>query len=127
NGSSSQNTNAAGPETNAVYGKIGNVTGTFNTEMLQLDLSGTSPFGPYMIRESPTLSSTGQTTVNNIGGGLFHIDSFFDVFTELSIDGGNTWIPSDSSTHVNLEPAPSSGLVLGLACLIRQRRRRQPA
>src|SRR5262245_26405619 len=109
NGSPIQPVSANGPVTTEVFGKIGNVTGTFNTEMLSMSLNGSSPFGPFMIRESPTLASLGQTTITDIGGGLFRIDSFFDVFTELSIDGGNSWIPSDSSTRVTLEsPEPST-------------------
>jgi len=58
--------------------------GNFQTEMLSLDLSG----GGVTIRESPTLPSLGQTGIAGIGGGLYRIDSFFDVFTELSVDGG---------------------------------------
>jgi hypothetical protein len=62
----------------------------FDTEMLQLDIIG----GPFMIRESPTRASTGKTAITDLGGGLYRIDSFFDVFTELSLDGGQTWHPS---------------------------------
>lgn len=62
----------------------------FDTEMLQLDLVA----GPAMIRESPTRASHGRTAITNLGGGTFQIDSFFDVFTELSVDGGQTWHPS---------------------------------
>ena len=61
----------------------------FDTEMLQLDISG----GPLMIRESPTLPSLGRTAITDLGG-MYRIDSFFDVFTELSLDGGQTWLPS---------------------------------
>src|ERR1035438_273650 len=61
--------------------------GTFSTEMTQLDLSG----GGIMLRESPTLVSAGQTTVGTDG---FLIGSFFDIFTELSLDGGATWGPA---------------------------------
>ena len=82
--------------------------GTFATEMLALNLTGVTPLGPIMIRESPTLPSLGQTTVQDIGGGLFRIDSFFDVFTELSIDGGQTWMPSQGSTRVELTNSASS-------------------
>jgi len=68
--------------------------GVFDTEMLQLDISGgTLPPG-VMIRESPTLQSLGRTTIRNTGGG-YYIDSFFDIFTELSVDGGQTWMPSE--------------------------------
>ena len=80
-----------------------------------------------MIRESPTLQSTGQTKITDIGGGNFHIDSFFDVFTELSVDGGSTWIPSASSSHVNLTPTPEpatlSFMGLGALALLARRRR----
>ena len=40
------------------------------------------------IRESPPQPSQGQTSVTALGGGLYQIDSFFDVFVELSVEGG---------------------------------------
>ena len=77
-----------------------------------------------MIRESPTRQSTGNTSITDIGPAAgCHIDSFFDVFTELSLDGGQTWIPKQEltagSTRVNLGgvPEPSSILLLALALL----------
>ncbi len=126
NGGPFQPAQGTGPVTTEVFGKAGNTTGTFNTEMLALNLSGTSPFGPFMIRESPTLASTGQTSITDLGGGLYRIDSFFDVFTELSIDGGNTWMPSDGPAHVVLTPTPEPSVcvlagVAGLVALWRVR------
>ena len=124
-----------------VKNKIGQTTGTFDTEMLQLNLQGQVPgFPPFMIRESPTLQSTGQTSITDIGGGLYKIDSFFDVFTELSIDGGLSWMVGSNSVansqagigasgHVTLEalPEPTSVSLVGLglasmAGFIRRRR-----
>ena len=94
-------------------------TRVFDTEMIQLDISGPSgPSGP-LIRESPTLHSLGQTTITDLGSGQFRIDSFFDVFTELSLDGGNNWIPSSGpdqgGTVMTLEtmPEPASLFLLG--------------
>jgi hypothetical protein len=110
---------ASGPVVTKVFDKIGQTTGTFDTEMLSMNLTGGSPLGPFMIRESPTLRSTGQTTITDIGGGLFRIDSFFDVFTELSIDGGVTWMPDNNGpAHVELVPEPSSMILLGLGAAV---------
>lgn len=69
---------------------------TFDTEMLQLDISGGQLPPGVMIRESPTLASTGQTTIQPESGGGFRFDSFFDEFWELSPDGGTNWIPSSN-------------------------------
>jgi hypothetical protein len=130
NGGPFSSSSASGPSQWVTHGKLGNTTGTFNTEMLSLNLSGTSPFGPFMIRESPTLPSLGQTAITDIGGGLFRIDSFFDVFTELSVDGGATWMPdSQGPAHINLVsvPEPSvcalAGLGAGLFALRGNKRR----
>jgi hypothetical protein len=80
----------------------------FNTEMLQLDISGGNLPGGVMLRESPSRASTGQAQDQSLGGGQFHIDSFFDVFTELSLDGGVSWHPSTSPTRLLLgTPAPT--------------------
>ena len=66
----------------------------YDTEMLQLDIAGGNLPAGMMIRESPTLVSTGKTAISPAPGGGFIIDSFFDVFTELSTDGGSTWEPA---------------------------------
>ena len=50
---------------------------------------------------------------------MYHIDSFFDVFTELSLDGGRIGIPSPGlPTRVNLvTPEPSSVVLVALALI----------
>jgi hypothetical protein len=79
------------------------------------------------IRESPTLVSAGDTVVTDLGDGTYRIESFFDVFTELSIDGG-PWVPGNVAMHMTGAPEPStlsllaSLLVLGGLALIRRRR-----
>ena len=77
----------------------------FDTEMLSMMPPPTVPPGAAVkIRESPTLPSKGKTSVQNVSGGGFRIGSFFDVFTEISLDDGNTWYPVINPTHVELTP-----------------------
>lgn len=85
-----------GPATTRTFNKVGNTTGTFDAEIVSLSLSGTVGGSNIQIRESPALESLGQTTITDLGGGLYEIDSFFDVFTELSVDGG-PWMPQTSA------------------------------
>ena len=80
----------------------------FSTEMVQLDISGGNLPGGVMLRESPSRASTGQTQDTSLGGGQFHIDSFFDVFFELSLDNGQTWFQPTSPARLLLgTPAPT--------------------
>jgi hypothetical protein len=113
----------AGPVTTKTFGKMGHTTGTFSTEILSMALSGDIGGNTVLIRESPTLSSLGTTSI--AVGNDYMIDSFFDVFTELSIDGGMTWIPQEESTRMNLTPEPATVclLVLGSLAILPRRRR----
>ena len=84
----------------------------FDTEMLQLDLIGLP--GGVMVRESPSLPSKGKTSVRELPGGVFAISSFFDVFTELTTDGGMTWIPSSGPAQMELQDVVDSGTICGM-------------
>ncbi len=99
---------ANGPVETIAYGRPPGGLGTFDTEMLSMTLTG----GGVMIRESPTLPSLGKTSISDIGGGMYHIDSFFDIFTELSLDGGQSWIPNSAGNPFGL--AGSTRVVLGI-------------
>lgn len=76
-----------------------------------------------IFRESPILDSIGVTIVRELGNGTFEIESFFDVWTELSIDSGDTWIPADDSIRMILVPEPTTLLLLGLGALVLRRKR----
>jgi hypothetical protein len=83
--------------------------GLYDTEMLQLDLSFPLGASSVRLRESPTLPSYGETSLQQAADGTFRISSFFDVFTELSLDGGQTWQPATNGpTHVELQPSAAS-------------------
>jgi hypothetical protein len=94
-----------GPASTRTYGKVANTTGTFNAEIISMQLSGSAGGYDILLRESPTLVSSGRTDIMDIGGGLYDIDSFFDVYTELSIDGG-AWMPQlNQAARITLVPA----------------------
>ncbi len=83
----------------------------FDTEMLQLNVSGgTLPSG-MMIRESPTRASLGCLSERTTAAD-YRISSFFDVFTEISLDGGQTWTPSIGPGEILLFPPLSADLRL---------------
>jgi hypothetical protein len=87
---------------------------TLSTQMTQLDVN---LGGGHLIRIDPTTPSTGQTTVTTLPGGVFQINSFFDVFTDLSLDGGLTWNPSSGGNGqgggalMTLQATPEPGSV----------------
>jgi len=123
-----------GPVTTIVRDKIGHETGTFDTEILSMNLSGATPFGQVVIQESPSEPSLGETTITDLGGGLWQIDSFFDVFTELSVDMGggfSPWLPDVlGPTRVDLQPntiipEPASALLLAAGGALFARRKRR--
>jgi len=80
-------------------------TRIFETEILSILIPLGPNVLPVMLRESPTLASKGKTTVRKVDGG-FEIASFFDIFTEVSLDGGKNWSPVENPSHVVLQPTP---------------------
>ena len=80
----------------------------FDTEMLQLECAGGSLPANWKLRESPTLPSKGKTSMRPRPDGGCATSSFFDVFLELSTDGGRSWSPFDLPLHLELGDAPVS-------------------
>jgi PEP-CTERM motif len=96
---------------------------TLDTQMTRLDINfqGGSALG----RIDPVTPSTGETDVTDEGGGNFQMTSFFDIFTDLSLDGGSTWIPGTGtgpggSAVMTLQavPEPASVMLFGGGLLL---------
>ncbi len=107
-----------GPVETRAYGKAGHTTGTFDTEIVSMSLTGTVPLPgsgtvSLQVRESPTLASLGQTSINDLGDGTYNVDSFFDVFTELSVDGGESWTAAVAPGSEDLAPPPELAVMVG--------------
>jgi hypothetical protein len=113
-----------GPVSTIVYGKAGNTTGDFQTEIISMSLIGDLGGASVEIRENPNMPSAGRTTITDLGGGLYEIDSFFDVFTELS-RGGAPFEPAPNSGRMELcpEPATMAMVIVGGLAVLRRRRR----
>ena len=85
----------------------------FDSELLTLNLFGSSTDSGLMLRESPTLPSKGVTTRENLCPMClspvtnWRISSFFDVFAEVSMNGGSTWTPGDSAIHIEQVTSPA--------------------
>ena len=103
---------------------------TFDTEILSMDLSGAvgSPSTSTVLGLSAALDHRGHVTVlkgPTAGpGGTpgFQIDSFFDVFTEISFDDGLTFNPAAGATPLAFSvsvaaPEPST-YVMGAMSLL---------
>ncbi|MDP2209918.1 MAG: FG-GAP-like repeat-containing protein [Bacteroidota bacterium] len=88
---------------------VADVGGTrgFDTEMLMMNLSGGTLPGGVMVRESPTRASTGRTSVRTTPSG-YMFSSFFDIFTEISLDGGATWTPASEPVSLDFSSSPPS-------------------
>lgn len=107
----------------------GGNTGIWDTEIVSMDLKAASPVGPIAMRLDPTQPSQGQHSITELADGTFVVDSFFDVFTELSVDGG-PFVAAAGPVRFDLTavvPEPASVVLalfgaLGVAALARRRR-----
>jgi len=113
----------------------GDTTGSWDTEIIAMSLTGPHPnHGTIVIRESPTkqslgtqslgtqslgTQSLGTQSLSDVVNDIFQLDSSFDIWTEVSIDGGPFLEAADSFTLdiTGVLPEPSSG-VLGLAGIL---------
>ena len=70
--------------------------------------------------ELALLLSKGGITVTqsagNSGPATYHTESFFDVFTELSFDAGQTWTPAGTPAHLEAVPEPGTLSLAAGAC-----------
>jgi hypothetical protein len=72
------------------------VNRNIDAEILSMDLSSpTFPAG-LLIRESPTLASTGPLASEIVQGGGRALHAHINLYTEMSVDNGQTWTPANA-------------------------------
>ncbi|MFA5891062.1 MAG: hypothetical protein WDA27_08960 [Actinomycetota bacterium] len=77
---------------------------TFETEIVELELSGTSPLGPVVIRQDDNRRTLGRVTQQDAGKD-FPADSFFDVFVDVQIG---------PATYTNIDPVRMASKIYSL-------------
>lgn len=92
------------------------VDGTFQDDFASFDFSGDLPqIGSFEIQEVGS-DNNGSTIFSGPNDGLYNITSFFDVFTDISLDGGNSFInPTNTpanGTEFDLVTTPEPGTFL---------------
>ena len=110
-------------------------TGTWDTEITLLSLTGALPIGGTLTATLGSSPSTGTTTIEELARKEFLITSFFDVFMDLSLtDRPNSLPPLSTSVGpipveaVGVpEPAAWAMMLLGFAGLRAAWRRRARA
>jgi len=70
-----------------------------------LTFPGAGGYPSFMLRTPSGSPATGELLMTTDGN---RISSFFDVFTELSVDGGQNWIPASGPMHTVAIPEPTT-------------------
>jgi len=104
-------------------------TGSWTTNLVSFSFSGSVLGETVNATSDPGQPSTGTTSITEIGPNQFRINSFFDVFTELSLDGPITLTTTLGPIRVEAVPEPSSiaALATGLLIVLAVFRRRGAA
>ena len=82
----------------------------FITSIIQLNISGNSPFGPFWLKQDTTHASTGSHTYSADPRG-YRVSSFFDVFVDFSPDNVNFAAGSRSVRLSATAPPPVPGTI----------------
>ncbi len=115
------------PHAGDIHHRGGDGAGDNPIESVSFNFVAVAPDGsPILFREDPTVTGPiGEVTVTSDPRG-YRISSFFDVFLDVSLDGGNTWTPADQPVQLDLTPEPATLSLLALGgCLAVFRRRRR--
>ncbi len=85
-------------------------TGTIQTEIVSMTLTGATPFGTIELRESPNVETPSRgvsTDCRKGNNGELVLDSFFDVFVEITLP--NPENPSETLVLINPVPVIMGG------------------
>jgi hypothetical protein len=75
-----------------------------DTEIVALDLQGSDLPRGVLVRESLSRGSFGRTTITTLERGRTRIESYYDVWLELSTDGGRSWHAAEAAVRMSIAP-----------------------
>lgn len=104
-------------------------SGSYNLEMVNLNMSGGQLPTGMMFRESVNEASTGKTTFTPVTGG-YSVNSYLDMSLEMSLDYGQTWIQGSHPIRVigeTPEPTSMAAIAAGIGALGIRRRKKMNA
>lgn len=78
---------------------------TFDAELVTFALEGTEMPDGVRVRESPSVASSGTTTVTPSSDGQSRVQTFYDVWLEISLDDGRSWELAEAAVRMTLEPS----------------------
>jgi len=76
----------------------------YETELTGLGFDRNAFPGKLLIRESQRRRSTGHTSIRREGSGNYRILSHYEVWLEISVDGGHSWQLADNAVRMRLQP-----------------------
>lgn len=81
-------------------------TRVLNAEITALELSGPGMPEGVLVRENPAKASTGRYVITSVRRG-YRVEAHYDVWLELSLDGGRSWHPAEAEVRMSLAPRES--------------------
>jgi hypothetical protein len=87
----------------------------FDTELVAFDLGESGLPAGVLVRESPGRVSPGRATITTLTRGRHRVESYFDVWLEISLDGGRSWSPAAAAVRMSIGPeaVPRRGISAG--------------
>jgi len=79
-------------------------TNSYSTELTAVVFSGSSFPENVSVRESPRRRSVGTASISRQRNGMFKIQSSYEVWLEISVDGGRSWQLASDAVTMRLEP-----------------------
>lgn len=84
----------------------------YDTELTAIVFEGADFPAGVQVRESPRQRSAGTASIARQRSGGFRIQASYQVWLELSLDGGRTWHMADNAVGMQLQPEAATATLM---------------